>query len=326
LTITHANIILPNDSEVLVKIHAVALQFRDLAIAAGTYPLFVKDNVVPGSDCAGQIVAVGSAVKDWKKGDRVCANFNIDQIYGELTEKHADRALGGPIDGVLTEYKVFPAHSLVKVPDYLSYEEASTLPCSALTAYNALNGPVPLKGGDYVLTQGTGGVSIFAVQIAIACGARVIATTSSQEKAEFLKSLGVEHVVNYKENPNWGDDVLQITGLGVDHSIEVGGALTIKEAFKCTKYTGWIHTIGFLAGNGEATNLQLDCLAKNIILRGVLVGSRALFEDMNRLFEAKKIKPVIDKVFSFDEVPQAYAYIQAQQHVGKVVVKVSGGV
>jgi len=303
---------------VLVKIHAVSLQFRDLAIATGMYPLFVKENVVPCSDCAGELVAVGSAVQDWKKGDRVCVNFNIDQIYGELTEKLANRALGGPLDGVLAEYKVFPAH----VPDYLSYEEASTLPCAALTAYNAFNGPVPLKGGDYVLTEGTGGVSIFAAQIALACGAKVVATTSSPEKAEILKSLGVEHIINYNERPDWADDVLQITGRGVDHAIEVGGALTIKQAFKCTKYTGWIHTIGFVAGMGEASNLQLDCLVKSITLRGILIGSRALFEDMNRLFEAKQIKPVIDKVFSFEEAPQAYAHLQSQKHVGKVVIRV----
>ncbi|KLO17732.1 NAD-P-binding protein [Schizopora paradoxa] len=321
ITLTSANLIPPGDNEVLVKIQAVSMQYRDHAIATGTYPLYVKDNVVPGSDCAGEVVAVGFAVKYWKKGDRVCSNFNIEQIYGELTEKHANSALGGPIDGVLTEYKVFPEHCLVKVPDFMSYEEASTLPGAALTAYNALNGPVPVKAGDYVLTQGTGGVSIFAVQIAIASGATVIATTSSPEKVAFLKSLGVEHVINYKEKPHWGEDVLKITGIGVDHTIELGGARTINEAFKCTKYAGWIHTIGFLAGEGEASNLHLECLVKNITLRGIIVGPRSKFEDMNRLFEAKKIRPVIDKVFPFEKVPQAFAYVQAQKQVGKVVIK-----
>ncbi|KAF9820798.1 hypothetical protein IEO21_01241 [Rhodonia placenta] len=330
LTIREASIRPPKSSEVLVKVHAVSLQltdlrqYRDLVVAKGQYPLGQKDNVVPGSDMAGEILAVGDEVKGWSVGDRVCANFAVDHIFGDVTEEIKLTGLGAPIDGVLTEYKLLPAHSLVRVPEHLSYEEASTLPCAAVTAYNALMGPNPLKGGDYVLVQGTGGVSIFGLQLAVASGATVIATSSSDSKLEIAKQLGAKHLINYKKTPDWGKEVLKITGgRGVDHIIEVGGPGTITQSVQCIRYAGSVHVIGFVAGAGDVSQLPFQVLGKAVILRGILIGSRTQFEDMNKLIAASGLKPVVDKVFPFEETRAAYEYLDSQKHVGKVVIKVA---
>ncbi|KAI0919452.1 hypothetical protein AcW1_003306 [Taiwanofungus camphoratus] len=325
LTLKQASVPPPKSSEVLVKIHAVSLQYRDLIVAKGLYPLGQKDNVVPGSDMAGEILAVGDEVRGWNVGDRVCANFAIDHIFGDCTQEIKMTGLGAPIDGVLTEYKLLPAHCLVRIPSHLSYEEASTLPCAALTAYNALMGPVPLKGGDYVLVQGTGGVSIFGLQLAVASGATVIATSSSDDKLKVAAKLGAKHLINYKKTPDWEKEVLKITnGKGVDHIVEVGGPGTLEKSLKAVRYAGWIHIIGFVAGaGGDMSSLPGDALGKAAILRGILIGSRAQFESMNRLITENGLKPVVDKVFSFEQTRQAYEYLESQKHVGKVVIKVS---
>ncbi|KAJ7470242.1 alcohol dehydrogenase superfamily protein [Mycena galericulata] len=270
----------PKSNEVLVKTHAVSLQFRDLLVASGKYP-GLTSNLVPCSDMAGEVIAVGEDVKHWKTGDRVCANFMLDKLHAETTTEIAATALGGAVQGVLTEYRTFPAHSLVAIPSHFSYEEASTLPCAALTAYNALlSGFDPLKAGDTVLVQGTGGVSIFALQFAVASGATVIATSSSNEKLKVATKLGAKHVINYRTTPNWDEEVLKFTnGVGVDHVIEI---------------------------------------------RGIYVGSVDQFKNMNRLIAAnvETTRPVIDKVFAFEEAKAAFAHLQSQTHVGKVVIKV----
>ncbi|KAF9815574.1 hypothetical protein IEO21_04495 [Rhodonia placenta] len=321
-----------NASEVLVKVHAVSLQshsarqYRDLLVSRGQYPLGQKDNVIPCSDMAGEIVAVGNDVKGWKIGDRVCSNFAVDHIFGDVTDEIKLTGLGGPIDGVLTEYKTLPAHSLVLIPENLSYEEASTLPCAALTAYNALSGPIPLKGGDYLLVQGTGGVSIFGLQLAIASGASVIVTSSSDEKLKIAKKLGAKHLINYKKTPDWEKEVLKITnGRGVDHVIEVGGAATIKKSIASVRYGGSVHVVGHIAPDGsvDLVHLPIALLIRTANLRGILIGSRTQFEDMNRLITANGIKPLVDKVFKFEEAREAYKYLESQKHVGKVVIKVS---
>lgn len=252
-------------NEVLVKVHAVSLQYRDLIVAKGQYPLTQKDNLVPGSDLAGELIAVGEDVKGWKFGERV---FATDHIYGDPTEEIEDTSLGGPIDGVLTEYKILPAHvsashqhlcvstadttvcqALVRIPEHLTYEEGATLPAAALTAYNALMGAVPLKGGNIVLVQGTGGVSIFGLQLAVASGATVIATSSSNAKLEIAKKLGAAHLINYNETPDWDKEVLELTGgRGVDHVLEIGGPGTIVKSVNATRYGGQINVIGFVAG------------------------------------------------------------------------------
>ncbi|KAH9911901.1 NAD-P-binding protein [Fomitopsis serialis] len=324
LALNDASIRPPKSTEVLVKVHAVSLQFRDLIIAKGQYPLGQKDNVVPGSDMAGEILAVGEDVKDWAVGDKVCANFAVDHIFGDVTEDIKQSGLGGPIDGVLTEYKVLPAHCLVRIPDGWSYIEASTLPCAAVTAYNALLGANPLKGGDTVLVLGTGGVSIFGLQIAVASGATVIATSSSDNKLAVAKKLGAKHVVNYKKTPDWEQEVLRITGgRGVDHVIEVGGPGTINKSLASTRYAGTVSVIGFVAGAGDMSNLPGIILGKGVHVRGILIGSRTQFEALVRLIETTGLKPVVDKVFAFEETRAAYEYLESQQHVGKVCVQVA---
>ncbi|GLB41523.1 putative alcohol dehydrogenase [Lyophyllum shimeji] len=336
----------PRANEVLVKVRAVSLQYRDLVIAKGDYPIGGSE-VVPCSDMAGEIVEVGSDVKGWKAGDRVCANFSTDHIHGDPTAETLKTSLGGQSPGVLTEYRTFPAHSLVSIPSHLSYQEASTLPCAALTAYNALHGPVPVKAGDYVLVLGTGGVSIFGLQLALASGAVVIATSSSDEKLKVASKLGAKHVINYNRTPNWDEEILKITNnRGVDHVIEVGGQGSLPKSINAARYGGYLHLIGFLAqGESDTATLVLSAIRKAVSLRGILIGSVAQyviflpifrakhkkadhpvrFVDMNRLLSANPevTRPVVDKVFPFEEAKQAYAYLASQAHVGKVVIKVS---
>lgn len=324
LTLKEVSLPQPRANDVLVKIVAVSLQFRDLMVSKGTYPLGNKENVVPCSDMAGEIIAVGADVEGFKVGDRVCANFALDHVYGDVNEKIKWTGLGAPIDGVLTEYRNFPAYSLVHISSHLSYVEASTLPCAALTAYNALNGPTPLKAGDAVLVQGTGGVSVFALQFAKASGATVIATSSSDAKLTIAKELGADHLINYRQTPEWEKEVLRITeGRGVDHVVEVGGQGTLMKSLDCVRYAGWVHMIGFLAGSTDTSDAPLVALGKAAMIRGILIGSRDQFESMNRLIIANKLKPIVDKVFSFEDAKEAYAYLDSQKHVGKVVIKVS---
>ncbi|KAJ7092961.1 hypothetical protein B0H15DRAFT_1020982 [Mycena belliarum] len=315
----------PKSHEVLVKTRAVSLQFRDLMIASGTYGGELRPNLVPCSDMAGEIIAVGDEVKDWKKGDRVCANFFPDKLHAGMTGAIAETALGGPIDGVLTEYRNFPAHSLVAIPDHLSYEEASTLPCAALTAYNALLcGSDPLKAGDTVLVLGTGGVSIFALQFAIASGATVIATSSSDQKLKVATKLGAKHVINYKTTPEWSKEVLKATnGLGVDHIIEVGGNSTVQQSMPALKVGGSINFVGGLGGAAPPVDTVSWSVRRALKSRGIRVGSVAQFESMIKLLIAnpETTRPIIDKVFAFDEAKAAFGYFQSQAHVGKVVIK-----
>ncbi|KZT21809.1 NAD(P)-binding protein [Neolentinus lepideus HHB14362 ss-1] len=314
----------PKDNEVLVKVHAVSLNYRDLLIASGTYSVRVKPNVIPASDMSGTIVSLGSDVKGWQVGERVCANFFLDYVFGEITDEIIETALGAGVDGVLTEYRAFPTHSLVKVPDNLSHIEASTLPCAGVTAYNSLLGPRPVKAGETVLCIGTGGVSIFAAQIAKASGAGAIVTSSSDDKLELAKKLGAKHGINYKTHPDWEKEVLKITnGRGVDHVIEVGGPGTFDKSIASVRLGGNIYILGIVAGLNEVSSVPLKILQKGINVRGVLVGPRSSFEDMNRLIEVNNVKPAVSKVFSFEKAKEAYEFLQAQKHVGKVVIQVA---
>ncbi|KAK7449642.1 hypothetical protein VKT23_013117 [Stygiomarasmius scandens] len=328
LKLTQANLPTPKSFEVLVKIRAVSLQFRDLIIASGMYPVPARKDLVPCSDMAGEIVSVGEDVREnWKVGDRVCANFCADHIDGDPTPEAQATAHGGAIDGVLTEYKAFRPHSLVKIPDHLSFEEASTLPCAALTAYNALMGPVPLKGGDTVLVLGTGGVSVHALQIAVASGATVIATSSSDEKLKVAEKLGAKHVINYKKTPDWDKEVLRLTNdRGVDHVIEVGGNETLVKSMNSARVAGWVHLIGFVGGPQAAPpNVIFPSIRRAIYIRGIQIGSVRQFKEMNRLFAANPdaTRPYVDKVFPFEQALEAYAYLESQAHFGKVVIKVA---
>ncbi|KAF7355899.1 Alcohol dehydrogenase superfamily protein [Mycena venus] len=315
----------PRATEVLVKTHAVSLQFRDLMVAGGGYPGNLPENLVPCSDMAGEIIAVGDDVKEWKVGDRVCANFAQDKIHNDSLN---DEALGGAIHGVLTEYRTFPAQSIVAIPDHLSYEEASTLPCAALTAYNALSsGYEPIKAGDTVLVQGTGGVSIFALQFAIASGATVIATSSSDEKLKVATKLGAKHVINYKTTPNWAEEVVKLTnGVGADRVIEVAGNATLSQSLASVRKGGNINIIGLLGGIGDVPPVDIirPCIFKQINIRGIYVGSVVQFKNMNKLIAAnvETTRPIIDKVFAFEDAKAAYAHLSSQAHVGKVVIKI----
>ncbi|EEB90279.1 hypothetical protein MPER_11532 [Moniliophthora perniciosa FA553] len=313
-------------SQVLVKIHAVSLQFRDLMISHGQYSTPTPEYLVPCSDMAGEVLAVGTEVTEWKAGDHVCANLLPDHLYGDASPQSVSAALGGGVNGVLTQFKIFKSTTLVAIPEHLSYEEASTLPCAALTAYNALHGPVPIKGGDTILDQGTGGVSIFAL-IALACGATVILTSSSDEKLELGKKYGARHTINYKKTPNWEEEVMRITkGRGVDHTVEIGGPGTFAKSMQSTRLGGWVHIIGALAKEeASSTNLIISAIWRGLNFRGIQVGSIDLFETMNRLIETHPdvTRPVIDKVFSFEDSIKAFEYLESQVHVGKVVIKVA---
>ncbi|KZT21276.1 NAD-P-binding protein [Neolentinus lepideus HHB14362 ss-1] len=319
----------PKDNEVLVKVHAVSLNYRDLLIASGKYFRGLKTNVIPASDMSGTIVFLGSDVKGWQVGERVCASFFLDHLFGDGTIEAFNTALGGSVDGVLTEYRVFPAYtssaqSLVRAPANLTHVEASTLPCAAVTAYNALLGLRPVKAGETVLCLGTGGVSIFAAQIAKASGAEVIITSSSDEKLALAKKLGAKHGINYKTHPEWEKEVLRITnGRGVDHVLEVGGPGTFDKSVASVRLQGNIYVIGSVAGIKEGSNVSTKVHEKGIVLRGILVGPRSSFEDMNRLIEVNNVKPAVSKVFSFEQAKEAYEFLQAQKHVGKVVIQVA---
>ncbi|KAG0156323.1 hypothetical protein PDIDSM_3500 [Penicillium digitatum] len=315
------------EHEVLVKLQAASLNYRDLTIPKGLYPFALSLPVVPGSDGAGEVVEVGSKVVEFKKGDQVATLFNQGHQYGEIDTYAAGTGLGGVIDGTLREYGVFNEQGLVKAPSNLDAREASTLPCAALTSWNALYGLKPLKPGQIVLVQGTGGVSMFGLQFAKAAGATVIATTSSAEKAEKLKKLGADHVINYKTEPNWGEAARKLTpnGVGVDHVIEVGGSGTLQQSFKCIKLEGIISVIGFLGGVDPKTQpTVLETLNHVCTVRGVYVGSKALMRDMIGAIEANDIHPVVDeKVFRLDQIREAYDYMWAQKHFGKLTITIN---
>ncbi|SPO23410.1 probable Alcohol dehydrogenase [Ustilago trichophora] len=323
----------PEANEVLIKVHAVSLNYRDLIIAKNTYPLHLKQGeLIPLSDGAGEIVSVGSKVTKWKQGDRVMGIFTQDhQSSSTPTRDEVKTALGGSLDGMLAQYVALPDTGVVRVPSHLSYEEAATLPCAALTAYNALYG-IPterLRAGDTVVAEGTGGVSVFALQLAAAAGAKVVITSSSDDKLKKAVDLipqNLRHLVttvNYKTNPDWDKVVLDVTaGKGADHIVEVGGPGTLEKAFNSIKRGGVISTIGFVA-QGEAPNVAYHALITGAYFKGILVGSREQFEHMNQIIEDHQIKPLVDKVFPFEKAEEAYAYQWSQAHVGKVVISVA---
>lgn len=317
-------------NQVLVKIHAVSLNYRDLLVATGKYAQGLKENLVPCSDGAGEVVSVGGQVTKFKVGDRVAGIFNQGHLIGpDPTAEEFMTGLGGMLDGTLTEYRFFPEDGLVHIPAYMTYEEAATLPCAAVTAWNALyGGPKPLLPGQTVVLQGTGGVSLFGLQIAHAAGAHTIITSSSDEKLTIAKKLGATHVINYRAVPDWDKEVQRLTnGEGADHILEVGGPGTLAKSLQCIRRGGTISVIGFVAQMDDAglnsASLPSMMIMSGAVLRGVLVGSRQLFQDMNKAFEASKIKPAVDKVFAFEQAKEAFEHLKSQNHVGKVVIKVT---
>ncbi len=312
----------PGPGEVRIKVRAVSLNYRDLLVINGAYSKNLPLPLIPCSDGAGEVDAVGPGVATVKPGDRVAGCFfSGGWIDGPPREAGGKSALGGAIDGMLTEERVLPAAGVVAIPAHLTFEEASTLPCAALTAWHALVDSGRLKPGETVLVQGTGGVSLFALQLARMAGARVIATSSHDEKLQRAKDLGASDGLNYKATPDWGKAVLGLTGgLGVDHVVEVGGAGTLGQSLRAVKVGGHVAMIGVLTGAGEAGVTPI--LMKNVRVQGIYVGSRAMFEDMNRAIGLHKLRPVVDRVFPFAEARAAYAHLASGGHFGKVVIRV----
>ncbi|KAH8655461.1 hypothetical protein BX600DRAFT_69103 [Xylariales sp. PMI_506] len=313
------------ENEVLLKIHAASLNYRDVAIPQGKYPSRTKFPIVGGSDGAGVVEEVGSKVTLWKAGDKVMTLFRQKYYSGDITPEAIQTSLGSVLDGVFRQYAIFDEQGLVRQPKNLSHEESSALPCAAATSWNALYGLKPLKPGQTVLVQGTGGVSIFALQFAKAAGATVIATTSSNAKIETLKKLGADHVINYKDDPSWGKTAKRLSpgGEGVDHVIEVGGAATMGQSFDAVKLEGIISIIGFLSGAKPEVNI-LDCLTRVFTVRGIVVGSKAMMEDMVEAIEGSDIHPVLDKrVSKLEQTREAYEYLWNGSHFGKVVVQIA---
>jgi len=309
----------PGPGQVLVRVRAISLNYRDYLVALGKYNPKMPLPRVPMSDGAGEVVEVGLGVTRWKVGDRVAGIFMQTWLAGNYEHSHGSSALGGSIDGVMSELVVFDEDGLVAAPTHLSYEEASTLPCAAVTAWSALVERGKMKAGDTVLVLGSGGVSVFALQFAKAAGARVIATSSHPEKMEKLKALGADWVLNYKEVPEWGKAIAKAGG--VEHVVEVGGAGTLEQSLIATKPSGTVSLIGVLSGFSGNLNVA-QIFHKNLRVNGIYVGSRAMFENMNRAITQNQIRPVIDSVFEPEKVQLALRYMESAAHFGKIVVTV----
>ena len=326
LTIREHDIPVPGPREVLVRVRASSLNFRELMILVlGYYPLPIRPDVVPVSEGAGEVVALGSNVTCVKVGERVAGAVFPYWIDGPF-EWDSAAQLGGSLDGMLTEYAVLPEEGVVHIPEHLSLEEAAALPLVGVTAWNALTGGRPLQAGDTVLTLGSGGVSLCALQFAKLFGARVIATTSSKEKAERLKALGADFVVDYRTTPAWHVAVRELTGgRGVDQVVEVGGPGTIEQSIKSTRFSGEIALIGALARDASTSEIPAlgvlrTAIAGVVTLRSIAAGSRAQFLAMNRAIAVNGLKPVIDRVFPFEDAQAAYRYYEDGQHFGKVII------
>lgn len=308
-----------NGNDVLIKMKATSLNYRDYLVVTGKYNPKFKLPFVPLSDGAGEILEIGSTVSDFKVGDRVILQFAPKWLDGDASYEQSRYTLGGPLDGTLMEEKVYPDYALVKIPEYMSYEEAATLPCAALTSWSSLVTYGRIFPGDTVVVLGTGGVSIFALQIAKFHGAKVIVTSGSDDKLEQAKSLGADYAINYKTTSDWGKKVKEITKTGADHIIEVGGAGTLEQSIKAIRPFGQISLIGILAGGANDLNL-LPVLMNNIKLQGILVGSKAGLAAMCKAFDFHQTKPVIDRVFDFQDSVQAIEYLKTGNHFGKIVI------
>ncbi len=312
----------PAANEVLVRSDAWSLNYRDVMVVEGLYNPRMKLPATPLSDTVGEVVEVGAAVKRWKPGDRVMPIFAQRWFDGPPNAEVVRTALGaGPQwDGVFCEASAFDEQAVVAVPEYLTNAEAATLPCAALTAWNGLVVSGGLKAGDTVLTLGSGGVSVFALQIAKMFGAKVISTSSSDEKLGKLTDLGADEVINYLEHPQWDARVMELTGKrGVDHVVEVGGSGTLSRSVNSARIGGHVAMIGALETSGDFDPVR--AFMRSIRLQGIFVGSRAMLEDMLRAFDANEVRPVIDRAFGFEDGPGALEYVRTGSHFGKIVIE-----
>ncbi len=309
----------PKANEVKVRWHATSLNYHDYLVGAGAIP--VLDGRIPMSDGAGEIIAVGSDVGDWSVGDRVMSLFFPGWHDGAPGFRKIVGVSGETMDGYITEESCLPAASVTRIPTGYSYAEAATLPCAALTAWNGLMHATQTKMGDKVLIEGTGGMSIFGLQFALAAGAEVYATTSSPAKAERLTEMGVESVVNYKEDPKWGKTIFRLSDGGVDHTLDVGGGSTMSQSIEAAKIGGHITAIGILSGGRKGSITFPKLFFKFITMTGIAVGSRVMQEEMVSAIESSGIKPIIDKSFAFDQLAEAFRYQESGQHFGKIVLE-----
>lgn len=314
---------LPGRNQVLIRVRACSLNYRDLAIFHGTGTIAREEGVIPISDGVGEVVEIGDAVKLFNIGDRVAGSFFPYWIGGARDADSNRGAYGAQTDGWLTQYKVVDEETLVSIPDYLSWEQAATLPCAAVTAWNSLQQLRPLKSGETVLTQGTGGVALFAVQFAKLMGVRVIALTSTNEKAQLLTSLGADHVINYRQHPEWSGKVRELThGQGVARVVEIGGPGTLTQSLLSTAPGGEIALLGFVAQGSPSVDF-MTLFRSGVTVRPFSVGSREDFIAMNRALTLSQLQPVVDKVFSFEDSLEAWRYFDDRQQTGKVVISLS---
>ncbi|MDE2049419.1 MAG: NAD(P)-dependent alcohol dehydrogenase [Gammaproteobacteria bacterium] len=321
LTIEQAPIPTPDDREVLVRVHAASLNRRDMYVLKGQYPMPPRPTLVPLSDGAGEVVAVGTGVRRFKAGDRVAAIFFQRWLDGRPGAEVYASALGGQLDGMLSEFVCLSEDGLVRIPEGYSYEEASTLPCAAVTAWNGLVTRGRMQAGDNVLILGTGGVSIFGLQFATAAGARAIVTSSSDDKLARAKALGAVSTINYVAVPEWSNAVRTATdGIGMHQVLEVGGTGTLPQSIASLASGGHVALIGGLSGFGGDIPARA-LMHANLTASGIYVGSRANFEAMNAFIERHRIRPVIDRIYGLEEAMAAYQRIDAGEHLGKVVIK-----
>ncbi|MET0660594.1 MAG: NAD(P)-dependent alcohol dehydrogenase [Steroidobacteraceae bacterium] len=310
----------PLPGQVLLRMKAASLNFKDIMMATGVIPLQYPR--IPLSDGVGVVAEVGEGVTRVKVGDRVCPIFFLDWLAGPYDPKVYTVDLGGAVDGVLREAMTISAQAIVKVPDYLSDEEAATLPCAGLTAWSALTTHCSVHPGQTVLIEGTGGVSIFALQFARLMGAETIVLSASDEKLERARALGAHHIVNYRQSPQWSERVLELTGgRGADVVVEVGGANTFDQAVTALAAGGHICQVGLLGGL-EAKMPVMTFMRKAAHVHGIAVGSRENFEGMLRALELHRVKPVIDRRFAFEEAARAFEYLGGQSHLGKVTIQI----
>jgi len=313
----------PGPGEVLVRMRAVSLNYRDMLMVAGMYGRAPSGAgaITPFSDGCGIVEAVGPGVNRMKVGDRVATLFFQRWVSGPPNLDKLSSSLGSPIPGAGRELAVFSQDGLSKVPDFLSDRQVATLPCAALTAWRALFEDGDLRPGDTVVLQGTGGVSIFGLQFAHAAGLRTLITSSSDEKLERARALGADHLVNYRQTPEWSASVREATaGVGADIIIEVGGGGTIEQSMKAIRIGGHVAIVGVVGGLGGPFNTA-GLIANSARVQGLSVGSRDMFEAMCRFMELKKIEPVVDKVFPWTEVKAAFAAMQGGEHFGKIVLE-----
>lgn len=311
----------PGPGEIRVRLRAASLNFRDGLVVNGFFP--VKDGLVPLSDGAGEVVALGEGVRDFALGDRVVSTFHPNWIDGHIEKPSLDNSPGGPADGFACEEVTRPAHHFTRAPAHLDFTEAATLTCAGVTAWRAVVTDARTRPGDVVLVQGCGGVSLFALQFARAAGATVIATGSSPEKLDRLRALGADHVIDYRANPEWAGEVLALTGgTGVDMVVEVGGPNTLRQSFLAARTGAHIALIGAVAGFETDAMPFAMVQAKRLRLQGVTVGSRRDQTDMVRAMEAHAIRPVVDSVFALEALASAFERMASGAHIGKVCIAI----